>query len=142
MDLRTAILTACAVLAIAPLARILFLFGFREPRLARVVGSDYGEGERLADRDFHLVALVDGKFTGDDFHYRDRTVRACYEVRGREILGDVTVSVHKGDRIDTSLIVWIDPADPHRPTARGPGYWAMWLLLDGFVALPAWLLLP
>ena len=141
MTARTLILVACGLVALFPLGRIFFLFGWREPRLSREISSDYHERDQAADYDAHRGAQFDNFLTEADFHTRGVTERVAYMVDGTEYRYDVDVIAHKGYAPDPQPIVWIDPAKPDRATARGPGYWTMWLLLDAFVALPAWLLL-
>ena len=138
MTIRTIILCICAALALLVIARIFFMLGWRQPRLARVVHHNYADGERLAERDFHLAALVDHRPGTGDFHYLDVTARVSYDVDGVDIRSDVEIMTHKGDESDSLPIVWIDPNDPTNATTRGIGFWFTWLLLIAPAAYAAW----
>lgn len=142
MSLKASILTFCLLAAAAFAGRILFLLAFRQPRLARVLHHGYSAGEQARDFDFHQIAPFDGVPTAEDFHLRADDAFVAYEVDGREVRADVTVTTHLGHSPESAQIVWIDPRRPERATTRGPGYWSAWLLLSLFVALPAWWWLP
>jgi len=142
MSLKAAILTFCLLAAAACAARILFLLKLREPRLARVVHHSYSPGEQAQDFNFHQVARFDGKPTAEDFHLRSDDAYVAYEVDGREVRANVSITTHLGYSPERAQIVWIDPLHADRATTYGPGYWSAWLLLALFVALPAWWWLP
>jgi len=138
MSLRSVLLLACTLAAVIPVGRVLFLLTWRQPRLARTVSHSYGDADRLAEGDFHRAALFDGKFTRNDFHYRDVDARVAYEVDGHEVRSDVELVTHKGDIPESLPIVWIDPNCPEKATTRGIGFWLSWLLLIPPIAYAAW----
>jgi hypothetical protein len=125
-------LAACGVL------RIAFLLLFRRPVAARLRDTSYGEAERLHDRDMHLAALVDGKPTPEDIHYRGVTARVAYEIDGVEHRADVLLVTHKGDRTDSAPLVWVDPRDPNRATGLGLGVAMMALIAAGGLVVLGW----
>ena len=135
-------LTFCLLAAASFAGRILFLLAFRQPRLARLVHHGYSAGEQAQDRDFHCVACFDGTPTAEDFHLRTDDAYVAYEVAGRQVRAEVSITTHLGHSPDRAQIVWIDPRRPEQATARGPGYWSAWMLLALSVALPAWWWLP
>lgn len=133
------LLVAAGVLAAVALARFAFLLAYRRPVATRAVDHDYGEYERLMDRDLRLPARVDNVPTSADIPFRSTATRVAYEVAGAEYRADVSLLTFKGERAETMPVVWYDPAHPER-ISPGPGrtvlpalYVAVMLIVASFV---------
>lgn len=127
-----------AILAILGLLRLLWLIACHKPAPGRVISLDLEEGERLHERDMHLVALFDGKPTTDDIHWWPTGARVAYDVEGEEYRSDVWLIRHTGDRPEMHPVIWYDPRDPARATGIGPGPAVLLLLFACAVAVVGW----
>jgi hypothetical protein len=118
---------ALAMAAIG-LLRLGFLLTLRRPVVARVIGTDLSESERLHDGDMHFVAHFDDLPTTNDVPFRSVTARVEFEAAGRSHRTDVSILTYRGERPDTNLFIWYDPSDPSRATGIG-AEWACAMLL-------------
>jgi hypothetical protein len=134
MDLRTIGLFVCAVAAASIVARILWLFANRVPVLAHSENTD-ALGETVPGDPLNPPAKPHGLASLSPVHSTD--MRVEYEVAGKQYEHDVlTHSVEDLDITapDDMPILWADPANPAVVETRGPGFWALMLLLVGVVA--------
>lgn len=134
MDLRILGLTACALVAVAILARIYWLFANRVPVLARSENMD-ALGDTLPDDPLNPGEHPHGLERMSPFHTGD--MRVEYEVGGQRYERDI--ETHKIDGLDMTApddmpILWTDPSNPTRVEAHGPGFWVIALLVVGFAA--------
>ena len=138
MSVREAGLFACAFCEIIAIGRIIFLIGWRQPVLARVLSIDYPEREQEYDADFRRIHLVDQKITSADLVFRNIVTRVRYEWDGKEYAQDVPVFTHRGYLPDRQEILWIDPRNPSKVTSRGIGVAATCMLGIGLFAILLW----
>lgn len=134
MDLRILGLTACALVAVAILARIYWLFVNRVPVLARSENMDT-LGDTLPGDPLNPAEHPHGLERMSPFHTGDMRVK--YEVGGQSYERDI--ETHSIDGLDSTgpddmPILWADPSNPTRVEAHGPGFWAIALLVVGFAA--------
>lgn len=134
MDVRTLGLTACAIIAAAIVARIFWLFTNRTPVLAHSENVDI-LGESLPGDPLNPPEHPQGMERMSPFHSAD--MRLDYEVGGKHYEHDV--ETHSIDGIgvtapDDMPILWADPNNPAHVERRGPGFWALALLVVGFAA--------
>src|SRR3954447_16971466 len=134
MDLRVLGLWACAAAALAIVARILWLFANRMPVLARSENVDALNESRSNDP-LNPAEHPHGLERMSPFHTAD--MRVAYEVGGQQYEHDI--ETHSIDGIDMTgpddmPILWADPNNPVAVEVRGPGFWALMLLLVGAAA--------
>jgi hypothetical protein len=123
MDMRTVGLIACAIVAAAMVARILWLFTNRVPVLAH------------AENALNPPEHPQGLQRMSPFHTAD--MRLDYEVAGKHYERDVeTRSIDGLDMTapDDMPILWTDPANPTRVERLGPGFWVAALIAVGLCA--------
>jgi hypothetical protein len=134
MDVRILGLTACALVAAAIMARIVWLFANRVPVLAHSENMD-ALGDTLPGDPLNPPEHPHGLERMSPFHTGD--MRVEYEVGGQRYERDIeTRSVDGLDMTapDDMPILWTDPSNPARVEARGPGFWVVALLVVGFAA--------
>jgi hypothetical protein len=134
MDVRTLSLTACALVAVAIVARIFWLFTNRTPVLARSENVDV-LGESLAGDPLNPPEHPRGMERMSPFHTDD--MRLQYEVAGKKYEHDVEGRVIDGldfTATDDMPILWTDPKNPAAVEKHGPGFWVVALLVVGFAA--------
>jgi hypothetical protein len=134
MDVRILGLTACAVLAAAIMARILWLFANRVPVLAHSENTD-ALGETMPGDPLNPPEHPQGLGRLSPFHTAD--MRLDYAVGGKHFEHDA--ETHSIDGLEMTApddmpILWADPQNPVRVEARGPGFWVVALLVVGFAA--------
>ncbi len=134
MDVRILGLTACAIAAVAIVARIVWLFTNRTPVLAHSENTD-ALGETMPGDPLNPNERPRGLGRMSPFHTTD--MRLDYEAGGKHYKHDV--ETHSIDGLDMTApddmpILWADPANPVRVERHGPGFWAVALLVVGFAA--------
>jgi hypothetical protein len=134
MDVRMIELSACAVVAVAIVARIFWLFTNRVPVLARSENVD-ALGESLPGDPLNPAEVPQGLGRMSPFHTAD--MRVEYELGGKRYEHDV--ETHSIDGLDVTgpddmPILWADPKNPARVAAHGPGFWFLALLVVGLCA--------
>jgi hypothetical protein len=134
MDMRIIGLTACAIVAAAIVARILWLFTNRIPVLAHSENTD-ALGDTMPGDPLNPPQHPQGMQRMSPFHTAD--MRLEYEVGGKRYERDV--ETHAIDGLDITApddmpILWADPAKPTRVEALGPGFWVVALLVVGLCA--------
>lgn len=91
------------------------------PVTGEVIGRSYSDAQQLADRADHPWDRV----TNLDPHSIKATVtdilRVRYVVDGRVYEQDVRTGHLRGERADSSPLLWYDPQDPSRLLRNGPG---------------------
>ena len=137
MDVRTLGLTACAVVAVAIVARIFWLFTNRTPVLARAENVDV-LGETLPGDPLNPAQHPHGLARLSPVHTDD--MRLEYEVAGKKYEHDV--AGHVIDAVDYATddmpILWADPKNPVSVEKHGPGFWVIALLVVGCAASAIW----
>ena len=134
MDVRTLGLTACALVAVAIVARILWLFANRTPVLARSENTD-ALGDTMPGDPLNPAEHPQGVGRMSPFHTTD--MRLEYEVAGQHFEHDVETRSVDGLEMtspDDMPILWADPQNPAKVEAHGPGFWVLALLVVGFAA--------
>jgi hypothetical protein len=134
MDVRTFGLVACAIVAAAIVARILWLFTNRVPVLAHSENVD-SLGDSLPGDPLNPSELPQGVERLSPFHTSD--MRVEYEVGGQAYEHDIeTHSIGGLDMTapDDKPILWTDPKNPAHVEAHGPGFWVLALLVVGLAA--------
>ena len=134
MDVRTFGLTACAIVAAAILARIIWLLTNRVPVLAHSENVD-ALGDSLPRDPLNPPERPEGIERLSPFHSAD--MRVEYEVGGKEFEHDIeTRSIDGLDLTapDDKPILWTDPNNPERVENHGPGFWVLALLTVGLAA--------
>jgi hypothetical protein len=134
MDMRTVGLTACAIVAAAIVARILWLFTNRVPVLAHAENVD-ALGDTMPGDPLNPPEHPQGLQRMSPFHTAD--MRLDYEVAGKHYERDV--ETHSIDGLDMTApddmpILWADPANPSRIERLGPGFWVAALVAVGLCA--------
>jgi hypothetical protein len=134
MDLKVPGLAVCALAAVAIVARILWLFANRVPVLARSENVD-ALGDSLSGDPLNPAKHPHGIQRMSPFHTAD--MRVAYEVGGQRYEHDR--ETHTIDGLDMTgpndmPILWADPENPVAVERRGPGFWALMLVLVGAVA--------
>ena len=134
MDLRTFELSACAIVAVAIVGRILWLFTNRVPVLAHSENVD-ALGDLLPGDPLNPPEHPQGFGRMSPFHTGD--MRIEYEVGGKRYEHDI--ETHSIDGLDMTApddmpILWADPQNPARVEAHGPGFWMIALLGLGLCA--------
>jgi hypothetical protein len=134
MDVKTLGLTACALLAVAIVARIFWLFTSRVPVLAHSENTD-SLGESMPGDPLNPAEHPQGFRRMSPFHTAD--MRLEYEVAGKRFEHDV--ETHSVDGLEMTApddmpILWADPQNPAQVEARGPGFWVLALLIVGCAA--------
>ncbi len=135
MDVRTFGLTACALVAVAIVARIFWLFTNRTPVLARSENVDV-LGDSLPGDPLNPPQHPQGMQRLSPFHTDD--MRLEYEVGGKKYEHDVEGHVIDGldmTATDDMPILWTDPKNPTSVEKHGPGFWVIALLVVGFAAV-------
>lgn len=135
MDVRILGLTACALVAVAIVARIFWLFTNRTPVLARSENVDV-LGDSLPGDPLNPPEHPRGMERMSPFHTDD--MRLQYEVAGKKYEHDVEGRVIDGLEItatDDMPILWADPKNPASVEKHGPGFWVIALLVVGFAAV-------
>lgn len=138
MDVRTLGLTACALVAVAIVARIFWLFTNRTPVLAHSENVDV-LGDSLAGDPLNPPEHPQGAERFSPFHTDD--MRLEYEVAGKKYEHDVEGRVIDGLEItatDDMPILWADPKNPASVEKHGPGFWVLALLATGLAASAIW----
>jgi hypothetical protein len=134
MDVRTFGLTACALVAVAIVGRILWLFTNRVPVLAHSENVD-ALGDSLPQDPLNPPEHPHGIERMSPFHTAD--MRVEYEVGGKAFEHDIeTRSIDGLDMTapDDKPILWADPNDPSHVENHGPGFWVLALLAVGLAA--------
>jgi hypothetical protein len=134
MDVRTLGLTACALVAVAIVARIFWLFTNRMPVLAHSENVDV-LGDSLPGDPLNPPEHPRGMERMSPFHTDD--MRLEYEVGGKRYEHDVEGRVIDGLEItatDDMPILWADPKNPASVEKHGPGFWVLALLCVGLAA--------
>ena len=134
MDLRTFGLSACAIVALAIVARIFWLFTNRVPVLAHSENVD-ALGDSLPNDPLNPAEHPQGAERLSPFHTAD--MRVEYEFGGKQFEHDVeTRSIDGLDLTapDDKPILWADPTNPTLVESHGPGFWVLALLAVGFAA--------
>jgi hypothetical protein len=132
MDVRTLGLTACALIAVAIVARIFWLFSNRTPVLARSENVDV-LGDSLPDDPLNPPEHPHGMERLSPFQTTD--MRVDYEVGGKHYEHDFeTHSIDGLTTVDDMPILWADPANPLQIERHGPGFWALALVAVGLAA--------
>lgn len=134
MDLRTFGLGACAIVAAAIVARILWLFANRVPVLAHSENVD-ALGDSLPGDPLNPAEHPQGVERLSPFHTAD--MRVEYEVGGKQFEHDFeTRSIDGLDLTapDDKPILWADPNNPASIESHGPGFWVLALLAVGLAA--------
>jgi len=134
MDVKTLGLTACAIVAAALVARIVWLFTNRVPVLAHSQNTD-ALGDTMPGDSLNPPEIPQGLQRLSPFHTTD--MRLDYEVGGKHYEHDV--ETHSIDGLDMTApddmpILWADPANPAKVERLGPGYWVVGLLVVGLCA--------
>ena len=134
MDVRTLGLTACALVAVAIVARICWLFANRVPALAHSENTD-ALGDNMPGDPLNSPEHPKGFGRMSPFHTAD--MRLEYEVGGKRFEHDVETHSIDGLAItapDDMPIVWADPRNPASVEAHGPGFWVIALVVVGLAA--------
>jgi hypothetical protein len=134
MDVKTLGLTACAIVAAALVARIVWLFTNRVPVLAHSENTD-ALGDTMPGDSLNPPEVPHGLERLSPFHTTD--MRLDYEVDGKHYEHDV--ETHSIDGLDMTApddmpILWADPANPAHVERLGPGYWVVGLFVVGLCA--------
>ena len=134
MDVRILGLTACALVAVAIIGRILWLFANRTPVLAHSENTD-ALGETMPGDPLNPPEHPAGVGRMSPFHSTD--MRLEYEVGGKRYERDV--ETHSVDGLELTApddmpILWADPQNPATVEAHGPGFWVLALLVVGLAA--------
>jgi hypothetical protein len=134
MDVRTFGLSACAIVAVAIVARIFWLLTNRVPVLARSENVD-SLGDTLPRDPLNPPERPEGMERLSPFHTSD--MRVEYEVGGQRYEHDLETRSIDGLDVtaaDDMPILWADPDNPSRVEAHGPGFWVLALLALGLAA--------
>jgi hypothetical protein len=138
MDVRTLGLTACALVAVAIVARIFWLFTNRTPVRAHSENVDV-LGESLPGDPLNPPEHPQGLGRMSPFHTDD--MRLEYEVAGKRYEHDVEGRVMEGldfTATDDMPILWADPKNRTNVEKHGPGFWVLALLATGLAASAIW----
>jgi hypothetical protein len=134
MDVRTLGLTACALVAVAIVARIVWLFANRVPVLAHSENTD-ALGDTMPGDPLNPDETPKGLARMSPFHTAD--MRLEYEVGGKRLEHDVETRSIDGVAMtapDDTPILRADPQAPSHVEAQGPGFWVVALLVVGLAA--------
>jgi hypothetical protein len=134
MDVRIFGLTACALLAVAIVARIFWLFTNRVPVLAHSENTD-ALGDTMPGDPLNPPQHPQGVERMSPFHTTD--MRVEYEVAGKRYEHDIETHSVDGLEItapDDMPILWADPKNPVVVQRQGPGFWVLALVIVGFAA--------
>jgi len=134
MDVRIFGLTACALLAVAIVARIFWLFTNRVPVLAHSENTD-ALGDTMPGDPLNPPQHPQGVERMSPFHTTD--MRVEYEVAGKRYEHDIETRSVDGLEItapDDMPILWADPKNPVVVGRQGPGFWVLALVIVGFAA--------
>ena len=127
-------MSACAIVALAIVARIFWLFTNRVPVLAHSENVD-ALGDSPPNDPLNPAGHPEGLERLSPFHTAD--MRVEYELGGKQFEHDVeTRSIDGLDLTapDDKPILWADPTNPTRVESHGPGFWVLALLAVGFAA--------
>jgi hypothetical protein len=134
MDVRILGLSACALLAVAIVARIFWLFTNRVPVLAHSENTD-ALGDTMPGDPLNPPQHPQGIQRMSPFHTAD--MRVEYEVAGKRYERDI--ETHSIDGLgmtapDDMPILWAEPKNPVVVERQGPGFWVLALVIVGFAA--------